>query len=83
MPINIRVVGNYHELGAFAADVAKMSRIVTLSELSIANVNPKDNKSAAPGKLGMEAIAKTYRALDKGEAPLPKKKGAPPKKDGK
>jgi len=39
MPISIRVLGNYHDLGAFAADVAKMSRIVTLSELSIVNVN--------------------------------------------
>jgi len=83
MPINIRVVGNYHELGAFAADVARMSRIVTLSELSIGNVSAKDSKSAAPGKLGMEAIAKTYRALDRGEMSGPKKKGAAPKKDVK
>jgi type IV pilus assembly protein PilO len=85
MPINIRVVGNYHELGAFAADVAKMSRIVTLGELSISNINTKDSKNAnaAPGKLGMEAVAKTYRALDRGEMSGPKKKGAAPKKDVK
>jgi type IV pilus assembly protein PilO len=83
MPINIRVVGNYHELGSFAADVAKMSRIVTLSELSISNVAVKDVKSAVPGKLAMEAIARTYRALDKEEVPAPKKKGPASKKDGK
>jgi type IV pilus assembly protein PilO len=83
MPINIRVVGNYHDLGAFAADVARMSRIVTLSELSIVNVGGKDVKNAAPGKLGMEAIAKTYRSLEKSEAPAPKKKVAAPKKDDK
>jgi type IV pilus assembly protein PilO len=81
LPINIRVVGNYHELGAFAADVAKMSRIVTLSELSIGKSGAKDSKSTAPGKMGMEAVAKTYRALEKGEAPAPKKKGVQPKKE--
>ena len=84
MPISIRVLGNYHDLGAFAADVAKMSRIVTLSELSIVNVNvnTKDSKGAIQGKLAMDAIAKTYRALDKGEMAPPKKKGAPPKRSG-
>lgn len=85
MPISIRVLGNYHDLGAFAADVAKMSRIVTLSELSIVNVNVnvKDSKGAIQGKLAMDAVAKTYRALDKGEMAPPKKKGAPPKRGGK
>lgn len=83
MPINISVAGNYHELGAFAADVARMSRIVTLSDLSIGNISAKDSKTAAPSKLHMEAIAKTYRALEKDEAPAPKKKGVAPKKDGK
>lgn len=87
LPINIRVLGNYHDLGAFAADVAKMSRIVTLSELTITSTGAKDAKGAPlQGKLGMDAIAKTYRALDKGEAPAPSKKGpgrkgAAPNKD--
>lgn len=77
MPISIRVLGNYHELGAFAADVAKMSRIVTLSDLTIIGVTSKDAKGAtSQGKLGMDAIARTYRALDKSEAPTTSKKGA-------
>ena len=79
MPINIRVQGNYHELGAFAADVAKMSRIVTLTEISISSANAKDAKGIAPGKLAMDAVAKTFRALDKDEAPPPKKAGKPGK----
>jgi type IV pilus assembly protein PilO len=76
MPIKIRVVGKYHELGAFAADVAKMSRIVTLSELTIGIVKSKETTkgAASQDKLGMDAIAKTYRALDKSEAPAPSKK---------
>jgi type IV pilus assembly protein PilO len=89
MPINIRVIGSYHELGSFAADVAKMDRIVTLGDLSIVNVRTKESNNAAPNKpnkLNMEAIARTYRALEKGEAPAPSKKGAgkkgaQPKKD--
>jgi Tfp pilus assembly protein PilO len=60
-----------------------MSRIVTLSEMSIVNVNTKDSKGASQGKLAMDAVAKTYRALDRGEVAPPKKKGVPPKKDSK
>lgn len=87
LPINISVVGNYHDLGAFAADVAKMPRIVTLSELSITFPGARAVKNAsqavAPqGKLTMDAVAKTFRALDKSEAPAPTKK-KPGKKDDK
>ena len=56
LPVNIKVTGNYHDLGAFASDVAKMPRIVLLTDLKIDP--PKD------GILSMEAVAKTYRYLD-------------------
>lgn len=87
LPINIRVTGGYHDLGAFAADVAKMPRIVTLTELSITFPTAKDIKNAPQaavpqGKLTMEAVAKTFRALDKSETPAPDKK-KPGKKDDK
>lgn len=59
LPINIKVTGNYHDLGAFASDVAKMPRIVLLSEVKLDP--PKD------GLLAMEAVAKTYRYLDEEE----------------
>src|SRR6188508_916216 len=59
LPVNIRVTGNYHDLGAFASDVAKMPRIVLLTDLKLDP--PKD------GVLAMEAIAKTYRYLDEEE----------------
>jgi len=59
LPINIRITGNYHELGAFASDIAKLPRIVTLNDI---NINPiKD------GTLAMDAVAKTYRYLDEEE----------------
>jgi type IV pilus assembly protein PilO len=75
MPISIRVQGSYHDLGAFAADLAQMSRIVILSDITITGVNSKDSKGGPPGKLNMDAVAKTFRALDKSEAPPPPKKG--------
>lgn len=78
MPINIRVLGSYHDLGAFAADLGQMSRIVTLSQISIAPVNAKDAKGNASSQLAMDAVATTFRALDKGEAPAPNKKGPGP-----
>jgi type IV pilus assembly protein PilO len=66
MPILIKVLGGYHDLGAFATDISKLSRIVTLGDLNIqVQSAPKDAKSAkAGGTLVMEALAKTYRYLD-------------------
>jgi type IV pilus assembly protein PilO len=58
-PVNIKVTGNYHDLGAFASDVAKMPRIVLLTDLKLDP--PKE------GVLSMEAVAKTYRYLDEEE----------------
>ncbi|HEX9392817.1 MAG TPA: type 4a pilus biogenesis protein PilO [Usitatibacteraceae bacterium] len=58
-PINLKVTGNYHDLGAFASDVSKLPRIVLLNDLKVDNI--KD------GALSMEAIAKTYRYLDPDE----------------
>ena len=64
LPISIKVSGRYHDIGSFAADIANLSRIVTLHNLSIANVNPKDGGG---GALFMEATARTYRYLDQSE----------------
>jgi type IV pilus assembly protein PilO len=58
LPITLRVTGRFHDVGAFTADVANLSRIVTLHNLAIA-----PTKDAA-GNLSMDAIARTYRYLD-------------------
>jgi len=59
LPIAIRVSGRFHDIGSFAADVANLSRIVTLQNLNITQL-AKD----ANGSLAMEATARTYRYLD-------------------
>ncbi|MCU0896430.1 MAG: type 4a pilus biogenesis protein PilO [Burkholderiales bacterium] len=56
LPISLKVVGNYHDMGAFASDIAQLSRIVTLNDLGI-SVN-KD------GNLVLDSTAKTFRYLD-------------------
>ncbi|MDA7416478.1 type 4a pilus biogenesis protein PilO [Xenophilus arseniciresistens] len=56
LPIAVRVTGRYHDMGSFASDVAHLSRIVTLNNLSIA--------PAKDGGLTMDATARTYRYLD-------------------
>ena len=61
LPIAIRVSGRYHDIGAFAADIANLSRIVTLHNMVI--VSGKDPS----GPLSMEATARTYRYLDTAE----------------
>lgn len=77
MPIQIKIKGNYHDMGAFATDISKLSRIVTLNDLSIASVN-KDTKDSV---LAMEAVAKTYRYLDSSEVAAKKAAEMKDKKD--
>jgi type IV pilus assembly protein PilO len=59
LPIAIRVQGRYHDLGSFAADISRLSRIVTLHNVSIVPAGRE-----ATGALAMEATARTYRYLD-------------------
>jgi type IV pilus assembly protein PilO len=58
LPISIRITGNYHDMGAFASDVAQLPRIVTLNDVGIANNG---------GILTLDATAKTFRYLDEDE----------------
>jgi len=58
LPINIKITGNYHDMGAFASDVAQLPRIVTLNDLAITNT---------AGTLSLDATAKTFRYLDEEE----------------
>jgi type IV pilus assembly protein PilO len=60
LPIAVKVTGSYNDMGAFAADISKLSRIVTLHDLQIRQASAKGNA----GPLEMEAIARTYRYLD-------------------
>lgn len=72
LPIEIKLNGSYHDMGAFASDVAHLSRIVTLNNLAISTSTGKD------GGLILEAVAKTFRYLDPEEVASQKKalKGA-------
>lgn len=67
LPITLRVSGRYHDMGAFASDIANLSRIVTLNNLTIL---PK-----ADGSLSMDATAKTFRYLDPQEITAQRKAG--------
>jgi len=71
LPISVKINGTYHDLGAFAADIAKLPRIVTLNNISIAPL--KDG-----GLLTLDATTKTFRYLDEEEIAKQKKpaKGA-------
>jgi type IV pilus assembly protein PilO len=75
LPISIRVSGRYHDIGAFAADIANLSRIVTLHDLAIA-----PSTRDASGLLSMDAIARTYRYLDASELETIKKSSAKARK---
>ena len=65
LPINVRVIGNYHELGDFVSGVASLPRIVTLHNVSIAN----RAKQSEDSLLVMNLVAKTYRYLEQDERP--------------
>ena len=62
LPIALRVTGRFHDIGAFTADVANLSRIVTLHNLAITPASKE-----ASGMLSMDAVARTYRYLDTSE----------------
>ena len=74
LPITIKVTGNYHDLGAFASDIGKLSRIVTLNDIALSST--KDG-------LVMDATAKTFRYLDEDEIAQQRKAAAAAKKGGK
>lgn len=67
LPIQLKVGGNYHDIGQFASDIGQLSRIVTLNDLSL--VASKDG-------ISMEAVAKTFRYLDDDEVASQRKAAA-------
>ena len=72
LPISVKVTGSYHDMGAFASDVAQLPRIVTLNDIAIANDK---------GTLTMDAVAKTFRYLDEDE--VAKQRRSAKEKDAK
>jgi type IV pilus assembly protein PilO len=75
LPIQVKITGSYHDIGAFASDIGKLSRIVTLNDISLA--------PAGKGGLVLDATAKTFRYLDETELAAQKKtttKSAPKRK---
>ena len=73
LPIAVKINGTYHDFGAFAADITKLPRIVTLNNISIAPL--KDG-----GVLTMDATTKTFRYLDEEEIAKQKKSAQGAKK---
>jgi type IV pilus assembly protein PilO len=71
LPITVKVSGKYHDLGAFASDIANLPRIVTLNNMSV---------TAGKGNnLSLDATAKTYRYLDQEELAAQRKAKQPGK----
>ncbi|SDI60739.1 type 4a pilus biogenesis protein PilO [Propionivibrio dicarboxylicus] len=77
LPISVRLTGNYHDFGAFASDIGRLSRIVTLGNISITA-----GAAGKEGGLTMDAVTKTYRYLDEEELAA-KRKAAQAAKGGK
>ncbi len=73
LPIQVRVTGTYHDMGAFASDVGQLSRIVTLNDVAI--------QAGRDGSLTMDATARTFRYLDDEEVAAQRR--AASKKGGK
>jgi type IV pilus assembly protein PilO len=71
LPVTLRVVGHYHELGAFASDLSHIPRIVLLQDMNISVASrPSEKDKSVKDKdavLVMEATARTYRYLDEQE----------------
>ena len=63
LPIKIKLVGSYHQFGAFVSGIAALPRIVTLHDIAIV----PETKDASPDRLTLDVTAKTYRYLDDAE----------------
>ena len=72
LPIEIKITGNYHDIGAFAGDMANLPRIVTLNNMALA--------AGTNGTLTLDAVAKTFRYLDPEEVAAQRKAAAEKKK---
>jgi type IV pilus assembly protein PilO len=75
LPIAVKVMGVYHEMGAFASDVGQLSRIVTLNDVVI--------EAGKDGNLVMDVTARTFRYLDEDELSAQRKAAAGAKKGAK
>jgi len=75
LPISIKITGTYHDIGAFASDIGKLSRIVTLNDVTLA--------SQKDGGLTMDATARTFRYLDEEELAQQRRAVAKDKKGAK
>ena len=76
LPITIKVSGNYHDIGAFASDIGKLSRIVTLENIAL-------GAAGKSGGLALDATAKTFRYLDDEELAQQRRAAAATKKGKK
>ncbi len=74
LPISVKLTGSYHDFGAFAGDIGRLSRIVTLNNVQVT--------PAKDGTLTMDAVTKTFRYLDDEELAA-KRKAAQAAKGGK
>lgn len=70
-PIELRMVGTFHQFGKFVSDVASLRRVIilTMHDMSLKPVDREKNSSLAPGSLMMKGTIKTYRYMDEDEAP--------------
>ena len=75
LPIQVKVTGTYHDMGAFASDVGQLSRIVTLNDVKI--------DATKDGTLAMETTARTFRYLDDAEIAAQRQAAAAAKKGAK
>jgi type IV pilus assembly protein PilO len=74
LPIKIRLVGSYHQFGAFVSGIAALPRIVTLHDIEITPVSDRGG-GGSYDNLTMDVTAKTYRYIeDEGAKPVAKKK---------
>lgn len=65
-PISLRMLGTFHQFGAFVSGVASLPRVVIMTMHDI-SLRPQGGDGVAPGTLLLEGTVKTYRYLDEEE----------------
>ena len=75
VPVDIKLVGTYHNLLTFYYRVGSLPRIVNISDLSIT----KSKDGATPSSLDTACRATTYKFLEESERPVQGEDGKPSK----
>ena len=73
IPVNMEVIGNFHNTVLFFDKVTSLNRIVNIKNIEMAAAQAKDSKEGEGTKLKTKCEAVTYKFIEQNQVPVPAK----------